>query len=280
MQTTVTKLMAQVGDPGVAQVSWSQSEIFNALYWMFLILGTIVGTVVIAYILYNAYKYREDGPTPEGRYDVEATDEDEGVARPQLGEIPTGVGKAGGKKLFLSFAISAVLVVTLVTFSYWGLLLVEGTPSEDDVDALEISVDANSFNYQYEYPSGYETSAGDPLVVPEDRVIWLNVTACAPGECVQDGQTEVWHTWSSPDLQASTDAIPGQFTETWFTAEAGEYRVECRELCGAGHSSMNFDDGDGVVVKEEADFREWCEDEGCMDEEELDEWLETTRGEN
>ncbi len=278
MQVTAMTASSLFGDSTVAQSS--QVEIFSNLFTAFLVLGTLVGVVVISYILYNVYKYRDDTPTPEGRYDIEETDEDDGVARPQLGEIPTGVGKAKGKKLFLSFAISAVIVVGLVTFAYWNLLIVEGTP--DDEDSLDIMVEANSFNYDYEYPSGLTIGGGeDPLIVPENRVVALNVTACHPGECIEGGQTEVWHTWSSPDLQASTDAIPGQYTETWFLAEeTGDYRVECRELCGAGHSSMNFDNGDGVVVKSEEEFKEWCEDEECMDSDELNDWLDRTGGEN
>lgn len=280
MQVTAS-LFALLGETTVAQVSRDQTDIFGELFWAFLILGTIVGVVVISYILYNALKYRDDSPAPTGRYDVEEIEDDAKVARPTLGEIPTGVGKAGGKKLFVSFAISAIIVIALVTFAYWNLLLVEGTPDQEN--SLDIDVEANSFNYDYEYPSGLEVGGGDePLVVPVDRVIALNVTACAPGECVQDGETEVWHTWSSPDLQASTDAIPGQFSETWFVAnEPGEYRVECRELCGAGHSSMNFENG--VQALSEDDFREWCDnqDEGCLgDDQDLDEWLDETGGEN
>lgn len=270
----VTGTLSLLSSTTVAQVSQDQTEIFNNLYWGFLILGTIVGVVVISYILYNAYKYRSDDPTPEGQYDIEETDDD-GVARPQLGEIPTGVGKAGGKKLFLSFAISAVIVLGLITFAYWNLLLVEGAP--DDADDLEITVVADQFDYSYEYPGG---EAGDgTLVVPEDRVITLNVTSCHPGECGEAGSGNVWHTWSSPDLRASTDAIPAQYTTTWFRAdEPGEYRVECRELCGTGHSAMNFEAG--VEVLEDDEFEDWCLDNDCMDEDELTDWLDRTGGEN
>jgi len=262
------------GPATVGQVSQDQIAIFNNLYWVFLGLGTLVGVVVISYILYNAYKYRADEPTPEGRYDIEETD-DETVARPELGEIPTGVGKAGGKKLFMSFAISAVLVLGLITFAYWNLLLVEGTPT--DADDLEVTVEANQFDYTYEYPGG---EAGDgTLYVPTDRVITLNVTSCHPGECGEAGAGNVWHTWSSPDLRASADALPAQYTTTWFVAEEpGEYRVECRELCGSGHTSMNFDAG--VVVMEDAEFEDWCLENDCMAEDELTDWLDRTGGES
>lgn len=262
----------------LAQVSRDQLDIFNDLFWAFLGLGTIVGVVVVAYIIYNAVKYRVDEEEPAGAYDIEEIeDEETDVARPTLGEIPTGVGKPGGKKLFLSFSISALIVLTLITFAYWNLLLVEGTPDNEDVNDLEIQVIADQFSYTYEYPSGATT---DTLYVPTDRVITINATSCHPGECGSPGSGNVWHTWSSPDLKASTDAIPGQYTQTWFQANEVNktYRVECRELCGGGHTTMHFDDG--VVALSDEEFREWCTDEGCMAEDELNTWMNDTGGEN
>lgn len=265
-------LNALSGDLTVAQVSRDPTDVFNDLLTAFLVLGTIVGVVVVAYILHSAYKYKIDGTPAEGEYDIDASafsddDEDESVARPQLGEIPSGVGKGGGKKLFLSFAISALIVVSLIIFAYWNLLYIEDTPE----DAIEIGVDANQYDYEYTYPSGETTSQ---LFIPADKPVELNVTACHPGECGTpgEGDGEVWHTWHSQDLSAGADAIPGQYTQTWVQeSDPGEYRVQCQELCGAGHSSMNFDDG--VVVMEQAEFQDWCEDEECMDDEDLDEWL-------
>lgn len=264
----------------VAQVSRDQVDVFDDLFLGFLVLGTLVGVVVISYILYNVFKYRDDNGTPTGRYDVEEVDpadDDADVARPRLGEVPTGVGKGGGKKLFVSFAISAIIVLALITFAYVNLLHVEATP--DDADSLDIVVEANQYSYEYTYPSG-ETE--DTLVVPESRVVSLNVTSCHPGECGdprEDGSGQVMHTWTAPDLRASTDAIPGQYTQTWFQAsETGTYDVVCRELCGAGHSGMNFDEG--VEVLSDDEFETWCDDNDCMDSDELSDWLDRTGGEN
>jgi cytochrome c oxidase subunit 2 len=38
----------------------SQVAVFQRIFEVFLILGTIVGIIVIAYMMYNAYKYRAD----------------------------------------------------------------------------------------------------------------------------------------------------------------------------------------------------------------------------
>ncbi len=91
-------------------------DVFEMIFLVFLGLGTLVGAVVIAYTLYNAYKYRDEGETSDGD-DV-----------PTLGELPTG-GK-GGKKLFVSFGLSAIIVISLIIWTYGWLLYVEDGPQE------------------------------------------------------------------------------------------------------------------------------------------------------
>lgn len=263
----------------VAQVTDTQVDVFNELYWLFVIVGTLVGVVVISYILYNAYKYRTDEPTPEGRYDIDPEsfddEDDPKVARPRLGEVPSAAETGSGKKLFLSFAISAIIVLGLIIFAYYNLLYVESTAEiEEDEEALEVYVLAERFFFEYEYPSG-ETF--DELVVPKDAVVTLNVTSCHPGECDND----VMHNWGSPDFRAKSDAIPGQYTQTWLMAdEVGEYRAICYELCGAGHHDMREDEG--IVVKEDEAWIDWCDGNDCLDgdREDIVDWLEEARGEN
>ncbi len=210
----------------------SRVEVFEEIFLVFLVLGTLVGTVVITYMLYNAYTYRASGS------------DDGTVERPQLGELPTGEG--GGKKLFLSFGISAVIVVALVAYAYTALLYVEQGPAEIETDDnLDVEVVGGQFYWQFTYPNGETTM--DELVIPADQVISLEVTAA-----------DVWHTFGVSELRVKADAIPGQTDETWFVAEEpGEYRIECFELCGVGHSGM---DGE-VVVLEPDEFDEWYEEE-------------------
>lgn len=241
----------------VAQVSDTQVDVFDQLYLVFLALGTLVGIVVISYTVYNAYKYRTTDADAQGRYDVDESvlngDDEYDVARPERGEIPTGKGKGGGKKLFMSFGISAVLVLGLIIYSYSLLLYVEDTSANHE-DALEVEVEGYQFGWDYEYDSGltsddYDASElgddidPDALVVPEGQVIQLEVTS-----------RDVFHNYGIPDFRAKTDAIPGDYTNTWFQPEeAGVYEANCYELCGQGHSNMKGD----VVVLEPDEFEEW-----------------------
>ena len=50
-----------------ASGSWrTQSEVFSEIFLVFLAIGTVVGVVVIAYTLYNGYRYRDTGEEPDG----------------------------------------------------------------------------------------------------------------------------------------------------------------------------------------------------------------------
>ena len=51
-----------------AQVSRTPADVFDNLYLVFLVLGTLVGVVVISYTVYNAYKYRPSASGSLARY--------------------------------------------------------------------------------------------------------------------------------------------------------------------------------------------------------------------
>ncbi|MFD1588031.1 cytochrome c oxidase subunit II [Halorientalis brevis] len=227
-------------------------DVFTQIYWVFLALGTLVGVVVIGYMLYNAWKYRDDGPRDESTVD-----------RPQLGELPEGGGK--GRKLFISFSLSAIIVVSLIVWTYAMLLYVEqGTsaPTVEDGGSQNISaaeaahgdepfvveVTGIRFSWQYTYPNGHTNST---LTVPRDRNVTLRVTS-----------DDVMHNFGIPAFRVKTDAIPGSYTTTWFQAErTGTFQAQCYELCGSGHSYMTSD----VRVLPANQFETWYANTGTDD---------------
>ncbi|WP_233738089.1 cytochrome c oxidase subunit II [Halocatena pleomorpha] len=208
------------------------NDVFSMLFGVFLILGTAVGAVVISYMVYNAYKYRDR----EGR-DGTMTDP------LQLGELPQGGGD--GKKLAISLAISAIIVIALIGWAYVLLVDVEaGAPASEN--PIEIKVEGIQFSWQYEYPNGHTTST---LRVPEDRPVTLTVTS-----------GDVFHTFGIPAFDLKADAIPGQTTQRWFRPnETGTYRAQCFELCGSGHSVMESD----VIVMEPNEYEQWYANTGA-----------------
>lgn len=214
-----------------------QADIFNELFFVFLSIGTIVGVVVVLYTLYHVYKYR----------DTDAR-EDEEIENPlELGELPTGQSSGKSKKLFVSFGMSAIIVISVVVYAYGLLLYVEAGPAaaevDTNVDEMDIEVTAYQFGWQFDYPNGHTEQ--NTLRVPQgdNRVINLHVTS-----------RDVWHNLGVPELRVKADAIPGEYQTTWFTPdETGTYQVECFELCGLGHSQMIGE----IIVMEEDEFNDW-----------------------
>ena len=223
--------------------SWrAQAEVFDEIFFVFLALGTLIGTIVVAYTLWNVYKYRDDGGEPKEDFDA-----------PEVGELPTGQGGPKAKKLFLSFGLSAIVVISLVVYAYGILLYVEEGPDANE-DNIEILVEGYQYGWDYEYPNGH-TETGE-LVVPADTRIDISVTS-----------RDVWHNFGSSELRIKSDAIPGDTNTNWFSvsseevqAQGGEatYRVECFELCGPGHSAMK---GQITVIPQD-EWEEWYEGTG------------------
>lgn len=204
----------------------TMNDVFSMLFVVFLILGTAVGIVVIAYMVYNAYKYRET-----------ADRTDTGTDPPQLGELPRGSG--GGAKLAISLTISALIVIGLIGWAYVVLVDVEsGVPASEE--PLEVQVEGIQFSWQYEYPNGHTTNT---LRVPEDRAVRLAITS-----------GDVFHSFAIPEYELKADAIPGQTIDTWFRPnKTGTYKAQCFELCGSGHSVMDSD----VIVMKPNEFDQW-----------------------
>lgn len=210
----------------------TRMQVFNQIYWVFLGLGTLVGVIVVGYMLKNAYTYRYRGG---------ADDDDD---RPKLGEMPTGGGK--GKKLFLSFGLSAVIVISLIAWTYGTLLYVEAAPDQG-ADTVNVEIVGYQFGWEFYYldDDGERTGVmtDGTLRVPNDKRVNIRVTS-----------RDVWHNFGVPELKVKSDAIPGEYTDTWFKAEStGTYQANCYELCGQGHSYMVAD----VVVMEQGEFNSW-----------------------
>ncbi|MFB6101013.1 MAG: cytochrome c oxidase subunit II [Haloplanus sp.] len=206
----------------------TRSYVFQRIYVVFLVLGTAVGVIVIAYMVHKAYRYRASAHAGADERD-----------RPSVGDIPSGSG--GGRKLFVSFTLSAIIVVSLIAWTYFTLLYVENPEPVADEEPVEIRVVGHQFYWEFVYPNGH--SAVGTLRVPVDRRVELTVTS-----------GDVFHNFGVPELRAKADAIPGQETRTWFVAsETGTYRAHCYELCGAGHSYMDAT----VRVMERKEYRTW-----------------------
>lgn len=93
-------------------------------------------------------------------------------------------------------------------------------------DSMEIIATGKKWVWEFEYPDGTRTL--NDLHVPVNRPVKLVLTS-----------EDVIHSFFIPDFRLKRDAIPGRYTELWFTAtEPGIAQVFCAEYCGKGHSNM------------------------------------------
>lgn len=110
-------------------------------------------------------------------------------------------------------------------------------------ESLEIRVTGAKWFWTFTYPNGFVTT--NDLVVPKGRPIKLIMSS-----------QDVVHSFFVPEFRLKQDVVPGLYTTMWFEAvEEKEITVECAEYCGTSHSDMLGK----VVVKSEADFKDWLD---------------------
>jgi cytochrome c oxidase subunit II len=137
----------------------------------------------------------------------------------------------GSSRLEWGWTIVPVLIlIGLAGYTFHKLPDVKDAPS----DSMIVDVSAQQFSFSYTYGAnsgaaqGKAPSDAATLVVPEDTAVKLEVHA-----------KDVVHDWWVPALGPKVDAVPGQTTTTWFTAnETGTFHGQCAEFCGVGHSTM------------------------------------------
>jgi len=108
-------------------------------------------------------------------------------------------------------------------------------------DAMDVFVQGKKWMWKFAYPGG--PNAVDTLRVPVGRPVRLLITS-----------RDVIHSFFVPALRVKMDAVPGRYTQTWFTAtKVGRYDIFCAEYCGMGHSAMLGE----LVVMPAAEFDDW-----------------------
>jgi cytochrome c oxidase subunit 2 len=123
------------------------------------------------------------------------------------------------------------------------------------------------WQYEYEGPNGtfiYDSymipdeditgdqvrllSVDNPMVLPADTKIRFLVTA-----------GDVLHAFAMPALGVKTDAIPGNFNETWTMIDSNvippgtSIYGQCSEICGTGHGYMPIE----IKVVSQEEFGDW-----------------------
>jgi cytochrome c oxidase subunit II len=156
----------------------------------------------------------------------------------------------GNTRLEVVWTVIPLLVVLAIAGGSFHTLQKDFQPV--DASNYTIVVSGHQFGWDYTYPEGFTvhqegTLAGDvtPMVVPVGRLIRLQFEG-----------TDVIHSWWVPAISGKTDAVPGYDNYSWLKIDqTGQWRGECAELCGVGHSTMQ------IIVKavSESDFQAWVQ---------------------
>ncbi len=137
--------------------------------------------------------------------------------------------------------VPALVLIAISIPAYSTLKKIEVPPKSD----LVVEVIGHQFFWEYRLPRYDIGYANEPLVVPADKIITLNMTS-----------VDVIHSWWVPSFGVKQDANPGRITHAWFQAPVGEYKGQCAELCGPLHGEMWID----VKVVSDAEFETWLDE--------------------
>lgn len=109
-------------------------------------------------------------------------------------------------------------------------------------DALEVTVNAYQWWWEFQYPSLGIVTANE-LHVPAGREVVLRLEG-----------GDVIHSFWIPQLGGKRDVVPGRLNTLRFTARTpGEYLGQCAEFCGVSHANMRK----RVIVDAPEDFERW-----------------------
>lgn len=140
---------------------------------------------------------------------------------------------------------SALAIFVVINPGFVGLAEIRGEPSADYV----IEVEGAQFFWKITYPNGGESL--DELVIPADKRVRYDVHS-----------VDVNHSFWIPAFRIKIDAIAGLVTQAFATAtDEGSIeddinlRIQCAELCGAGHAAMSLP----IRVVADAEFNEYID---------------------
>jgi cytochrome c oxidase subunit II len=151
--------------------------------------------------------------------------------------------------------VPTVIVVFLFALSWQTLNTVDAKVNPD----VHVRAIAARFQWSFEYLDGAAPDAKvlftQALPVGEDGGLVLPV---GQPVTIDLRSPDVIHAFYVPKFLFKRDVVPGKTNTFNFTVEdAGTYRGQCAELCGAFHGSMVFE----VRAIAKADFDAWVADQ-------------------
>ena len=192
------------------------------LFWVILIVSSIVFLGVEGALVYSIIRFRERPGMPNPR---------------QL---------HGNTTLELLWtAIPTVILLVVLVFTIRGLLQV-APESEPVASAAQPKIEVTAIGHQWWWEfhySEWNITTADSMHVPVGTTVHVNLFS-----------NNVIHSFWVPALTGKTDVIPGHANMKWFVADkVGTYTGICAEYCGTQHANMRFN----VVVDTQDSFKTW-----------------------
>jgi len=133
--------------------------------------------------------------------------------------------------------IPMILVLYMFYIGWEGFIPMRQAPK----DAMEITVKASMWKWDFVYPGNKESS--DTLVLPVNKAIKLNLNS-----------KDVLHGFSVPGFRIKEDVVPLKKNYSWFIpGEIGEFDIFCTVYCGLNHSYMR-----GIIkIVSQEDYDKW-----------------------
>jgi cytochrome c oxidase subunit 2 len=160
------------------------------------------------------------------------------------------IAESGGMRwVYIGTGVSSIALLAMLVYI---LITLESVASPAGHPQLTITVTAYDWWWKVDY-------ADDPD--PARNFSTANEIHIPVGEPVKVllKSADVVHAFWVPRLAGKTQTIPGQTSEQWLQAdEAGIYRGQCSQFCGAQHAHMAFE----VIAQNAADFDAWRASQG------------------
>lgn len=230
--TVIGYLVVFLVDPFPVAAS-EEAEVVDDAFTLLTLMAVPVFTFVISVLLYSGYRFRIKSSEPDG----------------------DGPGVRTVAPVILGwFAVTTALTAVMIVHPGISGLNEIRDMADEPVD-LVVELEGRRFFWNVHYTKQGVTSFTE-LVLPIGAHVHFRVTS-----------HDVLHSFWIPAFRVKIDAVPGSFTTVNATPtelgtfeEDANFRVQCAELCGAGHATMAIP----VRVVTQAEFDEWVGEQAAV----------------
>ncbi|MFA5677041.1 MAG: cytochrome c oxidase subunit II [Pseudomonas sp.] len=221
--------------PGATEVSRSVFNLHMTIFWI----SVIIGTIVFAVMFWSMIMHRRSRGAVPAKFHENLTVEILWTVIPLL--ILVGMAIPATKTLIDIYDTEDADLDILVTGYQWRWQY--NYMGEDVSFMSNMATPREQISNQQTKGEHYLLEVDEPLVLPTGQKIRFLITAA-----------DVIHSWWVPALAVKKDAIPGFINESWTRIdEPGIYRGQCTELCGRDHAFMPI----VVDARSPEDFAAW-----------------------